>query len=110
MASSKIPLPFPFLYDLLSNKTTYRKTIEEEWQDIDNNIDSLTTDFASESLSANTIAARLERILRAIHTERWTMRDFLAAFVQETNTTGRKIMLSVRGYRSLRGRRNTFAG
>jgi hypothetical protein len=82
---------------------------DEEWQDIDNNIDSPTTDFASESLTANTIAARLERILRAIRAERWTMRDFLAAFVQETDTTGRKIMLSVRGYRSPRGRRNTIA-
>ena len=82
---------------------------EEEWQDVDNSIDNLTTDFASESLSANTIAARLERILRVIRVERWTMQDFLTAFVQETDTTGRNIMLSVRGYRSPRGRRNIFA-
>ena len=27
MASSKIILPFPLLYDLLSNKTSFRKTI-----------------------------------------------------------------------------------
>jgi hypothetical protein len=37
------------------------------------------------------------------------MRDFLAAFVQETDTTGKKIILNVRGYRSPKGRRNTVA-
>ncbi|KAN0083085.1 hypothetical protein V8E54_002173 [Elaphomyces granulatus] len=81
---------------------------EGEWQDIDNNIDNPTTDFSSESLSANAISVKLERILRAIRAERWTMRNFLEAFVQETDTAGRKIKLKVRGYRSHRGRRNTI--
>ena len=82
---------------------------EEEWQDIDNNIDGLTTDFASESLSATAIAAKLERIIRAIRTERWTVRDFLAAFVQETDTAGRKIIPNVRGYKSPKVRRSMVA-
>ena len=82
---------------------------EEEWQDVDNNIDSLTTDFASESLPAGTIAAKLERILRSICTEKWTVRDFLSAFVQETDTAGKKIILNVRGHKSPRARRSMVA-